>query len=54
MSERTDTERLDWLDRLFPEDVVGGDSGKWRINDWEADSLREVIDAVMDTEESKR
>ena len=58
MSERTDTERLEWLatvtDCSHP--VQCPKSGRWFIyyneesRDIEEDTLRQAIDAAMDTE----
>jgi hypothetical protein len=55
MSDRTDTERLDWLERVStPPDMMVPNvfSSRWLCG-WEEDtSLRVVIDAAMGAEEN--
>ncbi|MBF0877622.1 hypothetical protein HKD21_12305 [Gluconobacter cerevisiae] len=51
MSERTDTERLDWLEKQGAFAVLDGNREDHPI-DWEcASNARKEIDAAMDAEE---
>ena len=49
MKERTDTERLDWIERV-PQENLEAVEWTWRQTD--AKSVREAIDRNMEAEEA--
>lgn len=59
MSARTDTERLDWLEKTGGDwDVYQGNGGNWYIDDdgeyWSGRTLREALDKLIDDYPSTR
>ena len=54
MSERTDTERLDWLERRAKMAMLGDTPGYILTFSWDAvDDLADTIDAAMGAEEDE-